>query len=109
MSYNPKEVAWTNPRRIFIWSGLTKSFGIKWKGDGTLTSPTCTIYHNGEDVSSSLMTTGSDSVTGRIQVSKNVVQPTGGELYVLLWKVTDGNVQKAVQTEVEVGLAGSEF
>lgn len=108
MSIDLAQEAWTTPDRWYMWDFEQKPFSIKWLGTGTLSSPECKLYHNGSDVTSTYMTSGSDSVSGRVQTSKSVVSPVGGELYVLRWKVTEGGQVRGVQTELMVLAAGSE-
>jgi len=105
MAFEPEQQAWTNPDEIFMWSTEDKPFSIKWLGTGALSSPTCTLYHNGEDVSATYMT-GADNATGRLQTCKSVSGLTGGEIYILHWNVTDVTLVRSAQTQLVCLAAG---
>ena len=106
MSFDPEQQAWTNPDRIYMWDFEDKPFSIKWKGTGALSSAECLIYHNGTDVTATFMS-GADNATGRLQTCPNVSGLTGGETYVLRWKVTDVTLVRGAQTELVCLEAGS--
>ncbi len=108
MSIDQAQDAWTKPDRVYMYDFEEKAFSIKWQGSGTLSSAECKIYHNETDMTATLMATGSDAVSGRTQTSKIVKSATGGELYVLRWKVTEGGHVRGVQEELMVLAAGSE-
>ncbi len=108
MSFDLEGKAWTNPDTEHMWDFEEISFAIRWKGTGTLSSPECKLYLNGEDVTSTYMLSGSDSVSGRVQSSKVVSAVLGGETYELRWKVTDTTIVRGTQTELIVLEAGQE-
>lgn len=108
MSFDPVQQAWANPDTIYMWDFENKPFAIKWKGTGALSSPECKLYLNGVDVTSTYMTSGADASSGRVQTSKNVVSPIGGETFILRWKVTDVSLVRGAQQQLEILEAGSE-
>ena len=108
MSTENTQDAWTRPPRISMYDFETKAVSIRWQGSGALSSAECKLYLNGTDVTSTYMTSGSDSVSGRTQTSKIITGLIGGELFVLRWKVTEGGHVRGVQEELMALAAGSE-
>ena len=108
MSVDAMQDAWTVPDTRYMYDFENKPFSMEWLGTGVLSSPECLLYLNGEDVTSTYMTTGSDTVSGRVQTSKNVVNPIGGETFVLRYKITEGGLVRGVQTQLEILGAGQE-
>ena len=103
--------AWTNPREVWVFEGQDRPFACRWLGTGTLSTPVCEIYLNGETVTSTVFTTGSDQVTGRIQVSKIALGTAwvGGETYVLVWTIVEGSSERTKQTLVHCLKKGQVF
>ncbi len=88
---------------VFI-VGSTPIFNINWLGTGTLSAPVCTLYRKREDVSATKLT-GSTTVAGRVQTTKQLTLDTPGdfELYV---QVTDGSIVRIKAVRILVKKLG---
>jgi hypothetical protein len=79
-----------NENPMVFWIGSSPIFNINWLGSGTLTSPVNTLYRNKEDVSSTYLS-GSTTVSGRVQTTKQATFSVAGE-YEFYFQVTDGGM-----------------
>ena len=80
-----------------IIAGETVTFSVEWIGYTTLSTPTAYVYFNGTDVTSTIMASGSHSVSGNIQVLKAVTArqaDAGGSYIVAIECVADGNTER---------------
>ena len=73
------------------------TYTVTWKGATTLATPTAVVYKNGSDVSSAVMPSGSNSVSGTTQTLKPITIPAGyggSTIVVEIACVVDGNTEK---------------
>lgn len=103
------QYAWTNPDTIYQFDDESRPRSMEWQGTGSLSGAECKIYKDEEDKTSTYMTSGSDSVSGRVQTSKVITLANqGGEDFVLRWKITEGSTTRIVQMMLKCLKSGSE-
>jgi len=79
---------------VTMVEGASCAFTIQVVGATTVASPTCVIYNNQQDTSSTNLS-GSASVSGNVITTKIVGDLKGGETYVLNTSATvDGRTDK---------------
>jgi|SaaInlV_200m_DNA_2_1039689.scaffolds.fasta_scaffold20362_2 hypothetical protein len=68
-----------------IVEGGKVPYDITWIGVTSLASPSATVYKDGQDITSTVMTTGADSVSGNVQTLKLIeaLSNHGGSKYVV--------------------------
>ena len=103
---DPLQYAWSVPDTVYMYDSETGPLSMTWEGDGTLSTPLAKLYLNGDDVTATYMTTGSDAVSGRIQSSKSLSGQLGGETFVIQFRITEGGNVRAVQQYVKVIKSG---
>lgn len=82
---------------ISMIEGESITFNITWQGAGSLSSPTAIVYKKGADITSTVMPSGSHSVSGNVQTLKPLTPSTndGGQKYVIVVQCeVDGNTEK---------------
>jgi hypothetical protein len=91
-SYNTIAInqVFVNENPLVFIAGSTPIFNVNWLGTGTLTSAVNTLYRGKEDVSGTKLS-GSTSVSGRVQTTKQLTLDIPGE-YELYVQVTDGSI-----------------
>ena len=88
---------WILESPMEIIAGETVTYSIEWLSVTTLASPTAYVYFNGSDVTSDIMTSGSHSVSGNIQILKAITARTteqNGSYIVVAECTVDGNVER---------------
>lgn len=103
---DPLQYAWTVPDTVYMYDSESGPLSNTWEGSGTLTAPVAKLYLNGVDVTSTYMATGSDSVSGRVQSTKNLASLLGGETFILQYRITEGGQVRAVQQYLKVIKSG---
>jgi hypothetical protein len=77
-----------------VVEGATITYSYTWTGISSVSSPTATVYKDGQDITSTVMPSGSHSVSGNVQTLKPIVFQAnhGGSKYVInIQAVADGN------------------
>jgi hypothetical protein len=95
---------YVNENPLVFIVGSTPIMNINWLGTGTLTSPVNTLYRGKEDVSATKLT-GSTTVSGRVQTTKQLTLDTPGE-YELYIQVTDGSIVRIKAVRILVKKLG---
>lgn len=93
-----------------VIEGSTLTYSLTWLGASTLASPSAKVYMNGTDVTSTVMPSGSHSVSGNVQTLKPIAFQSGhgGNVYVVEPSCTvDGNNEVA-RFKIRVLRAGEE-
>jgi hypothetical protein len=78
---------WVIESPVTMVEGSSAAFTIQVVGATTVASPTCAIYNNQQDTSSTNLT-GSASVSGNVITTKIVGTVKGGERYILATTAT---------------------
>lgn len=74
--------------------GATLAYSIEWIGAENLSSPTATVFRNGQDITPDVMPTGSHLISNNIQTLKPIAFQAGhgGSVYVVAFQCeVDGN------------------
>ena len=88
---------WLLESPMEIIAGESVTFSVEWLGATTLASPTAYVYFNNTDVTSSIMASGSHSVSGNIQTLKAITARTteqGGSYVITIECTVDGNTER---------------
>ena len=83
-----------SPRSMIESEVIT--YSVTWQGASSLSSPGAKVYANGANISSTAMSSGSDSVSGNVQTLKPLTAGTndGKKVYVVVISCTvDGNTE----------------
>lgn len=97
---------YVNESPFVFWENETALFNVVWEGEGTLSSPTNTLYYRKVDKSSTQLS-GSTTVSGRVQTTKLATLNTPGE-WLLMCQVTDGSRTRKVGIRIMVKREGVE-
>lgn len=94
-----------NESPFSFWDGQAVLFNVTWEGEGTLSSPTNTLYREREDKSSTQLS-GSTTVSGRIQTCKLATLTPPGD-WALFCTVTDGSQVRNIRIKIFVKAKGA--
>ena len=87
---------WIVESPIEMVEGETITYSIEWLGTSSLSSPTATVKFNSQDVTSTVMPSGSHSVSSNIQTLKPITAATAhvrGSYIVTIQCTVDGNTE----------------
>jgi hypothetical protein len=88
------EVVWVRESPLDVVEGEALNYDHTWEVGTTFADPSAKIYRNGRDVSATMMTSGADSVAGRVQVLKRISALKANNVYIVAIQCTvDGNVE----------------
>jgi hypothetical protein len=88
------EIVWVRESPLDVVEGEELTYDLTWEVGTTLTDPSAKIYRNGRDVSATMMVTGSDSISGRVQAIKKITSLKANNVYIVVFKCTvDGQVE----------------
>ena len=82
---------------INMIEGETITYSLTWLGSTSLSPPTAIVYRNKADITSTVMTSGSHSVSGNVQTLKPLLAGStdGKKKYVVIIEcVVDGNTER---------------
>jgi len=95
---------WVDEQEVDMAEGEIITFAVIFQGAVVVSGPGATVYKNGEDVTSSVMPSGSHLVSGNVVTLKpiNAIAGDGGQKYVVAIAATvDGNSEiRKVQVNI---------
>jgi len=95
---------YVNENPMVFWVGSQPIFNTTWGGSGTLSSPTCELYYKNTNKSNDNLT-GSTSISGRVQTTKQLNLDTPGD-WELYMQVTDGSIPRIKALRILVKAKG---
>lgn len=85
----------TLPPKIWMFPGETVTLNITVEGSNAPTSPTAAVYKGRTDVTSTVMPSGSHTVSGQVITLKPITALVGNSDYALMYTVTiAGNTEQ---------------
>lgn len=99
-----KRRVWVAQSPIEVVEDEEFTWAIKCIGAENITSPTVKVYRNGEDITSTVIPTGSASASGNVITLPEIqiVATDGGVSYVVVvWATIDGSY-RAVKMQLDV-------
>ena len=79
---------WVRESPLDVVEGEVKYYEHEWEFGTTFANPSAKVYRNGRDVTATIMATGSDSVTGRVQTLKPMSGFKSSNTYVVAMTCT---------------------
>jgi len=99
-----KETIWVEEEQADMAEGEKLTFSITFKGAVSVSSPSVVVYKNGLDVTSTVMPSGSNTVSANVVTMKPLIAIAGdgGQIYVVACSaIVDGNTEiRKVQINV---------
>jgi hypothetical protein len=100
---------WTNPAEIIKVEGETPKLNVELTDVGLVSSPSCKVYQGEDDVTTTVMPTGSATVSGNTITSPAMTALESGEVYVVATQYTlDGSIG-IKKTQIRVAGPGDEL
>ena len=88
------EEIWVRESPLDVIEGETLSFDMTWEVGTTFSSPAAKVYKNGRDQSATMMPSGTDVITGRVQTLKPITAFKADNVYVVVIQcIVDGNTE----------------
>lgn len=87
---------WLVESPLDMLEGETITYSVLWEGATTVASTSATVYRNGADVTSTVMSAGSHTQSGNVSTLKPLVAQSnhGGSKYIVAVQATvDGNTE----------------